>query len=175
MTSHAGSVDRCARKDSLIRRLTRFRSTARLANLFAMTIPSRGDVPSLSRTKALSGASRTRNCACLNTRSNSDLRRRRQSREKRKITGQRGLAVLCRQALAPFGTPRVDHLAAAAGRHARPESMVALALNYTWLKGPLHVGPTGKRSAILWAAPEGVNLSCSAEHRLLMNFNKIQF
>ena len=69
------------------------------------------------------------------------------------------LAELCRQALAPFGTPRVDHLAAATSRHASPEAVIALPLDDAWLKGPLHVGPTGKRSAILWAVPLGVNFT----------------
>ena len=70
------------------------------------------------------------------------------------------LAVLCRQALAPFGTPRIDHFTTATGRHASPETVIAFPLDDAWLKGPLHVGPIGKRSAILWAVLGGVNLSC---------------
>ena len=37
--------------------------------------------------------------------------------------------------------------------------MIAFPLDDAWLKGPLHVGLFGKRSAILWAMLEGVNLS----------------
>ena len=37
--------------------------------------------------------------------------------------------------------------------------MIAFPLDDAWLKGPLHVGLIGKRSAILWAVLEGVNLS----------------
>ena len=44
--------------------------------------------------------------------------------------------------------------------------MITFTLDDAWLKGSLHVGLIGKRSAILWAVLEAVNLSSAWGRRV---------
>jgi hypothetical protein len=133
--STAGKLGRTVRKASRIRRLSKFRSTARRARRFGMTNPSRAVEP-LLRQKRTSKRSPRRRCELFITAANSAGRRSRYSGRKLlpSVTWRGSDA----QPLAALGAPCANDGATAAGTHAHQETVSALAPHHGRLICPFH-------------------------------------